>query len=1149
MLLACLPDHEVFKARLLKPLHTFKMKQKHSNRLPLVLLATICIGTPLPAADITWDTAATEGIQGGAGTWDTSAINWTIDGGDTNIAWDNTTHATDMAVFTTGNGRVTIPGEIGLAGIRVTSTDSATVGGRASMTYVFEGPGTLGFGSQQAMIETIDSGLLGIQIGNAITGTAGLEINAANAPPTGQGWVYLAGDNSALSGGIHVRNGMVGVASQAALGANAITLDGNAGLFGPINTVGPDTAAIDGPTSLTLDNAITILGDGNVLRVWGGRTLILDGTLSGSGNASRTDGGTLVLSGDTTSYTGTLTHTGAITSITGAFGGNLIANGGTLDVGGNVAGGLTLNNGTVSIAGDLNGLDLNSGSVSVAGDLTGALTFNQGSLSLGGTHTGDVDLATVNSRLFLGPDGVINGNITTQFNSSQTISIEGLVNGNVVIDELVNTRLSGAEITGNLTFGFDTTSTEASASIADATVVVGGNLRFIGSDTTLRINGTIPSGTPIITFANLITDTADPADHITIATSPNMTDVVVTYNSNSIVVDYTLAPVPETLTWDSDPDIPGIQINAGGVWNDLNANVPNANWTSDDGATNINWFNGSSALFVGDLPAIAGGTRFTLEGELSVDGITRTGANGVRLVASTGNTLAISGTVDVESSLVMVADGADQFTGILTKTGPGFLEINGSDAHFSFTNVTLNEGSIRFWNGSGFQTNSLVLNGGAIGSGSALARSMDGAVTIGGNIGIGSGTGPGLSTGTMNFGAAGTVDLGGASRTLTIGSDVNFNGVVSNGGITKEGDGRLTISNIDNTLSGATVVNAGELRVSSASAQTGLLGTLGSGPVNVNSGATLRFFTGSTTNAKSYANAITLDNATLIGSDGTHTLTGNLELTGANTIEVQWGNKNLILEGVVSGSGSIQKTGPAMLVLSANNTYTGDTEVSGGTLSLLQPSLADSSNVRITTVGGTTLDLPHGQSDTIAEFWVNGVKQPDGQYDANNTTFITGTGSLLVQSSVQNAFDVWLAGAGLTPGAPGTAPSESADGSGVPNLLQFALGGDPSDASNNGVQVLFAKDSLGDDELVLTIAVRQGAAFAGSPTPSASIDGVSYQIQGGLDLVAWDSVVEEVTITNPGSAITAPTGYELKSFRLAPASGLPSLGFLRLAVD
>jgi autotransporter-associated beta strand protein len=374
------------------------------------------------------------------------------------------------------------------------------------------------------------------------------------------------------------------------------------------------------------------------------------------------------------------------------------------------------------------------------------------------------------------------------------------------------------------------------------------------------------------------------------------------------------------LTWDSSSDA-GIQIGAG-TWD-----AATSNWTSDGGATNTTWSDGSAAVFDGDLSAQ---TDVTLSGAISANGISRvgTGAGMLRLVASTGNTLAVSGDVNVETRLQMIGGDAGAFSGSFNKTGTGLLVLDGSNTRFNFGTVTLSAGSIALFNGSPLQSETLVLNGGAIGSWNTTSRSIDGNVTIGGDIGMGSGTGPELNSGTLNFGSTGSVDLGGATRILTIGSAVNFNGMVSNGGLTKAGSGRLTLAGNNNYS--ATTINGGTLQVGNG----GTTGTLGSGAVTISAG-TLQI---SRSDAYTISNDISGTGTFRFEGTGTTTLTGNNSWTG-NTRVLGGGVLSVTTVDDAGGIGALGAPGGTLRVaedstlrITGNGTQTSSRQIwnSGG---------------------------------------------------------------------------------------------------------------------------------------------------------------------------------------------------------------------------
>jgi outer membrane autotransporter protein len=168
---------------------------------------------------------------------------------------------------------------------------------------------------------------------------------------------------------------------------------------------------------------------------------------------------------------------------------------------------------------------------------------------------------------------------------------------------------------------------------------------------------------------------------------------------------------------------------------------------------------------------------------------------------------------------------------------------------------------------------------------------------------------------------AGSVALG--SATLTSGTDntsTTFSGTISGtGSLTKIGSGTLTLSGA-NTYSGGTTLAAGTLRLANDQA-------LGSGALTT---------TGSVVD---YANGVTIANPIVLNS---------------NTTQLQVATGTATQAGVISelnGPRPLEKIGGGTLVLTANNTYSGPTTVSAGTL-VVNGSIANSA---VTVNSGATL--------------------------------------------------------------------------------------------------------------------------------------------------------------------------------------------------
>jgi autotransporter-associated beta strand protein len=90
-----------------------------------------------------------------------------------------------------------------------------------------------------------------------------------------------------------------------------------------------------------------------------------------------------------------------------------------------------------------------------------------------------------------------------------------------------------------------------------------------------------------------------------------------------------------------------------------------------------------------------------------------------------------------------------------------------------------------------------------------------------------------------------------------------------------------------------------------------------------------------------------------VSVEGIHTVSAPLVLTSAVDFGVKTADSQLTQSGVVSGGGSLVKTGPGTLVFSGNNSYTGTTGVTGGKLVINGGAMASPVTVNGGTLGGT----------------------------------------------------------------------------------------------------------------------------------------------------------------------------------------------------
>ncbi|MBN9408303.1 MAG: autotransporter-associated beta strand repeat-containing protein [Burkholderiales bacterium] len=176
----------------------------------------------------------------------------------------------------------------------------------------------------------------------------------------------------------------------------------------------------------------------------------------------------------------------------------------------------------------------------------------------------------------------------------------------------------------------------------------------------------------------------------------------------------------------------------------------------------------------------------------------------------------------------------------------------------------------------------------------------------------------------------------------TAGQTGHFSGVIADstgasGALTKAGEGTLTLAGA-NTYSGRTTVAAGTLE---------LTGSLASSDIRIDSGATLVSADGGL-----HATSVVVADGTLsLGADEAITgLRGSGAVAlGTHTLGVTEGE----FSGVISGSGTLHKTGADTLTLSGNNTHTGITRVSGGELVVSADANLGGAGASISLDGGT----------------------------------------------------------------------------------------------------------------------------------------------------------------------------------------------------
>jgi fibronectin-binding autotransporter adhesin len=903
------------------------MKTKHHLLTGFFVLATSAAITL--GADLTWDTAAAGGIQGGNGDWNTTATNWTIDGGATNIAWNNALNAADAALFTTDTGRVTLAGELFLKELRVSSTSTSTIGGRGTTNYVFDGPGTFHFGSQQGIIDTTGSGLVTTQVGASLIGSGGLVVNATGAG-SGNGWLMLAGNNSALTGGIRIDSGLLGVSTATALGSNAITLNGG-GLFTNADRSGPATSSITGPTNLVLANDL-VVNDvaGNLIRTWGGRNVFFDGTVSGAGTFNKADGGAAFIRSSSL--------TTAITLSGGALWLNQLNNGGQITISGNnnlgyLGSGETTNR-VVNFSTGSGGNITAHSNINFTSNMTGANAAMGITVTGGGAATMN-GISNTGALLNFNKAGLgiwtVNGDITP--NGGNIRQQGGILDLSATSSTTGDAILTAANRSNNGIIRFAAGSSIKTAS-ANTSGILGSWATF-SNTTWAKTNGSGNAIDGLTTFAN-DTWAADNHTTVTLAGANPAAD-----STTHSLRFHEAGAKTLTLSGTNTLTSGGLMVTSGVAANNTTISggtLIGAN-TSD---LVIHQFNTGGNLTIGSI--IANNTGAT--------GLTKTGAGTVILSGAnsyTGTTRVFEGTLSV------TGNNGNKFYEVGSQ-GRLELDIDGGTSGYG-RGILVNGAGVNSTNGAylaggrNFNFQSTLRLAGApttvrqFGTGAAILYGWD---TNGTHLAVentASGSVIGMNVNFQSGGFGYVMNIAPGFNTAT--GDLIINGIISGstvyrktgfGSVRLDGSGSSNNTGAFDIRQGSLILAGANNRLGSGSnvilgngADSGLLTLEG-----VNQTLTALTNAGTGTDNRVAGGSATLSTLT-INNAGDTTLAAHLGGTGAN-------HNNLALT----------KTGAGQITLSGANSHTGNTTISAGSLRL-DYSIHDSSKLSDTgtlTLGG-----------------------------------------------------------------------------------------------------------------------------------------------------------------------------------------------------
>ncbi|WP_159977930.1 MULTISPECIES: autotransporter domain-containing protein [unclassified Novosphingobium] len=521
---------------------------------------------------------------------------------------------------------------------------------------------------------------------------------------------------------------------------------------------------------------------------------------------------------------------------------------------------------------------------------------------------------------------------------------------------------------------------------------------------------------------------------------------------------------------------------------------------------------GSSNLGTSVNPSFTGGT-------LLIDQVDQTYSNNFSLDSTATNTLDMNGNATVLSGAF--SDTAAGTPGVITYEDSGSggqVTLTGPGTYTGTT--TLNSGTLILAGTAtlGADGASTIVNGGTLdlGGTSQVQASVTqaGGIIENGTFTVGTYT---LTGGTLASGAV--IDT---AATIDAQAGAVDGALTGTAGLTKSGDGTVTLASA-NDYTGGTVVDAGTLALSG----TGTLGST-SGTTTLN-GGTLDLGSTSQTQTSLTQTGGTVQNGTF--AVGSYTLTGgtlasNSVVNADNTIDVQVGRIN----GTLTGTAGLAKTGTDGVELSGANSYTGNTVIEDGTLALSGAGTLGSADGS-TTINRGTLDLG-GTSQIQASLTQGSATILNGTLTLDSYTMLNGTLANTVVADVRDTIDAesgMIAGtltgtASLTKTGGGLLTLNSANnysGGTTVNGGSLALGGSGSIISSVAVGTQGIFDiSAADGDRALTTMTGAGGIELGSNTLTLTQASGAYagliSGAGGLILSAQQGYALEGASTYSG---------------------------------
>ncbi|HHW8767526.1 TPA: fibronectin-binding autotransporter adhesin ShdA [Salmonella enterica] len=525
------------------------------------------------------------------------------------------------------------------------------------------------------------------------------------------------------------------------------------------------------------------------------------------------------------------------------------------------------------------------------------------------TLTGPTAIKLDNAATVEAKNTTLNGNIeagstVSALSLAEKSSLQGSVNGlnsSLSLDETSQWNMTDPSTVGNLTNNGGITLGNASGST--------GTLLTVGNTLTLQdgsqINATLDTAnsSPIIKAANVTLagtlNLSSTATFVAPETDEHFGSVTLIDSQTAITTDF------DSVTLDADtsamPDY--LTINAGVDAND------NTNYEL---STGLSWYAGAnSARAAHGTFTVDADSTFTVTSELD-ETTANSNWNGSKLTKQGDGTLILSNTgndygdTEIVGGILAAKDAASLGTGDVTIAESATLELSQGTLD---NNVTGEGQIVKSGSDELIVTGDNTYSGGTTITGGTLTA--DHADSLG--------TGTIANSGVLQVGEGELENtLSGTGSLVKIGTgELTLNGDNDYSGGTTIDDGVLIADNADSLGTGA-VANNGVLQVGEGELKNTLSGT----------GSLVKTGTGELTlnGDNDYSGGTTIDDGVLIADHADSLGTGAI----ANSGVLQVGEGEL--ENTLSGSGSLVKTGTGELTLSGDNSYSGGTTITGGTL-------------------------------------------------------------------------------------------------------------------------------------------------------------------------------------------------------------------------